>query len=170
MEVPVEPQPCLRPFSTEADGYHYLWRGSGPGQEATTISKYDPKTEQWLLQPTTGCPPSGLSSGGCASLGGYLYCHGGLNTVTSSVSSDLHKLNLKTFQWSEICPRNHLSEIPVSKDGGKLVAVDERTLICFGGWGIGPKQAGSRFIRDIRYRDPYGWTNELHCFDVLKGN
>lgn len=166
----MEPLPCLRPFSTEAGGCHYLWRGRGPGQEATSIGIYIPENEQWLLQPTTGCPPSGMSSGGCVSLGGYLYCYGGFNTVTNSMSSDLHKLNLKTFEWSEIYPRNHSLETPMNKDGCRLVAVNERTLMCFGGWGIGPIQAGSKFSRDVRYLNPYGWTNELHCFDELEGN
>ena len=167
--MPLEPLCCSRPFSAVKDGLHYLWRGRGPGMEATTISMYRPSTEQWILYSTTGSPPSGLCAGGCVSLGSYLYCTGGYDYVNGYWHNDIHKLNLDTFEWSEVYPRNCPSELPIQKDSGMLVAIDDRMLICFGGWGIGPKQSGSRFIRDRRYTEPFGWTNELHLLDAVEG-
>ena len=170
--APVEPPRCSRPFSSTKGRLHYIWRGEGPGLRAKIIGIYNPMTEQWILQRTTGCPPSGRCAGGCVSLGNYLYCIGGYNLNIGTWSNDIHKLNLDTFEWSEAYPQNNSElELPICKDGGGLVATDEQTLIFFGGWGIGPIQPGSRFTRDLRYRiEEYGWTNEFHCFQAKEGN
>ena len=169
MDSLVEPPRCSRPFSTEAGGLHYSWRGEGPGQNAKVIGIYNPTTEQWTLQRTTGSLPPGQCAGGCVSLGNYLYCFGGCADMISWLN-DLHKLNLDTFEWSKVYPRNRPSELPIRKDGGGLVVVNERILICFGGWGTGPTQSGSKFTWDTRYLpDKYGWTNEFHLFDTLEG-
>ena len=68
---------CAGPFSAEAGGLHYLWRGRGPAEKTTTVGVYDLETKKWTLQPTTGPTPNGLYSGGCAALGNHLYCFGG---------------------------------------------------------------------------------------------
>lgn len=166
----MEPLWCSRPFTAAKDGLHYSWRGRGPGQEANAIGIYNSETEQWILQPTTGQPPSGSCAGGCISLGDYLYFFGGYK-LPESWYNDLHKLDLNTYEWSKVNPHNYPSELPIRKDSGVLVAVDESTLICFGGYGMISRkcQSATRFIRDTRFRGPYGWTNELHLFDVLKG-
>ena len=127
---------------------------------------YNILTEQWTLTPTTGPPPPGLWGGGCAIIMNHLYCFGGYNG--SSHFNDLHKLNLKSFQWSKVHPQN-LSEQPICKAGCGLIAVNERTLVCFGGYGIEPThvQPGSTFTRNIFGSD--GWTNEFHLFDTQEG-
>ena len=169
MDALVEPPRCSRPFSTEAGGLHYSWRGEGPGQKAKVIGIYNPITEKWTLQPTTGSPPTGQCAGACISLGNYLYCFGGYADRRFWLN-DLHKLNLDTFEWSEVYPRNHPLELPICKDSGGLAVVNERTLICFGGWGTGPTQPGSKFILDTRtLPERYGWTNEFHLLDTLEG-
>ena len=176
MNTPVEPPGCSRPFFTTKGEFYYLWRGRGLGERSKIIGIYNPITEQWILQSTTGSLPTELCAGGCVSLGDYLYCIGGYDS-SKGWFNDIHKLNLETFEWSEVHPQNRLeSELPIRKDGGGLVATDEHTLIFFGGWGIqfGPEQPGSRFNRDLRYSSRgnkrYGWTNEFHCFDAKKGN
>ena len=146
----MEPPACRGAFTTAAKGLHYVWRGWGPAKEATTIRIFNPTNEEWTLQPTTGTPPTGLGYGGCASIGNDLYCFGGSNG--SSHFNDLHKLNLETFQWSEVHPRNDLTNWPMPKMGCGFVAIDERTLCCFGG-----------FNKDS------GWTNEFHLYDVQEG-
>ena len=156
MDAPVEPPACSAPFSAEAGGLHYLWRGKGPGERATTVGIYDPLTEQWVLQPTTGPPPPGVFGGGCAAIGSHLYCFGGYNG--SSFFNDLHQLNLRSFRWRKLCPRNTPLELPVCKSGCGIVAVGERTLACFGGYGIVPD-----------HEERSGWTNELHLLDVQEG-
>ena len=162
MDAPVEPPACVGAFSSEAGGLHY----SCAGEETTTIGVYDVQTEQWTLNPTTGPPPPGLR-GGCAIVTNELYCFGGYNSNRSSLINDLHKLNLRTYQWSKV-QRNGSSEQPICKTGCGLVAVNERTLACFGGYGSEPAhvQPGSTFTTDI---DSSGQTNEFHLFNIQEG-
>ena len=165
MDALVEPPACVNAFSAEAGGLHYSWRGRGR-EKTTSIGVYDIQTEQWTLAPTTGPPPPGLWVGGCAVMMKHLYCFGGTNG--SSLFNDLHKLNLETFQWSKVHPQNSLSEQPICKAGCGLVAVNERTLVCFCGWGSEPThvQPGSTFTKG------YGIvvrTNEFHLFDTQEG-
>ena len=167
---------CAGPFSAETGGLHYSWRGRGPAEKTATVGVYDPKTEQWTLQPTTGpiTAPSGLYSGGCVALDNHLYCFGGESSESSSGShqmhNDLHRLNLTTFQWSNVHlgSAQRVSSLPMQKAICGFVVVNERTLGCFGGWGpgIAPFQPGSRFLKD---EGVYGWTNEFHLFDVQTG-
>ena len=56
------------------------------------------------------------------------------------------------------------------KSGCGMVSYLDK-LILFGGYGIpsGPTQPGAQFIKNSKYTDGRGWTNELHMFDVQKG-
>ena len=165
IDAPVEPPACVRAFSAEAGGLHYSWRGRGR-EKTTSIGVYDVQTEQWTLTPTTGSPPPGMWAGRCTIITKHLYCFGGTNG--SSRFNDLHKLNLETFQWSKVHPQNDSSEQPICKTGCGLMAVNERTLVCFGGYGSEPThvQPGSTFTRDT---GSIGWTNEFHLFDTQEG-
>ena len=146
----MEPPACRSAFTTTANGLHYVWRGGGPAKKATTIGIFNPTNEEWTLQPTTGTPPPGHWDGGCASIGNDLYCFGG--NSGSSYFNDLHKLNLETFQWSEVHPRNDRTNWPLPKRICGFVAKNQRTLCCFGG------------STDIRF------TNEFHLYDVQEGD
>ena len=151
MDAPVEPPACMGAFTTTANGLHYVWRGDGPAVEATTIGIFNPTNEGWTLQPTTGTPPPGLWNGGCASVGNDLYFFGGENG--SFYFNDLHKLNLETFQWSNLVHSgNDQRSWPTLKSSCGFSAVDKGTLCCFGG-----------------YTDK-GWTNEFHLYDVQEGS
>ena len=161
----MEPPACAAAFSAEAGGLHYSWRGWGR-EKTTSIGVYDVQTEQWTLAPTTGPPPPGLWSGGCGVMMNHLYCFGGFDR--SSQFNDLHKLNLDTFQWSKVHPKNSLSEQPICKAGCGLIAMNERTLVCFGGYGSKPThvQPGSKFTWSI---GSGGRTYEFHLFDTQEG-
>ena len=161
----MEPPACDGAFSAEAGGLHYSWRGQGR-EKTTSIGVYDVQTEQWTLTPTTGPPPPGLWGGGCAVTMNNLYCFGGYDGF--SWFNDLHKLNLETFQWSKVHPKNDSSEQPTCKSGCRLIAVNKRTLACFGGWCSKPThvQPGSTFYCGIKSD---GQTNEFHLFDTQEG-
>ena len=165
MDAPVEPPACACAFSAEAGGLHYLWRGRGR-EKTTSIGVYEVQTEQWTLTPTTGPTPPGYCNGGCAIIKKILYRFGGYDG--SSRFNDLHKLNLETFQWSKVHPKNVSSEQPICKVGCGLIAVNERTLVCFGGCGrkLPHVQPGSTFNRGYGSE---GRTNEFHLFDTQEG-
>ena len=165
MDVPAEPPACGGSFSAEAGGLHYSWRGRGR-EKTTSIGVYDVQTEQWTLTPTTGPPPPGLQAGGCTIIRNHLYFFGGYGGY--SRFNDLHKLKLENFQWSKVSPKNDLSELPICKEGCGLIAVNERTLVCFGGYGSEPThvQPGSTFTR---VGGSVGRTNEFHLFDTQEG-
>ena len=167
MNAQVEPQACYAPFSTEANGFHYLWRGWGQGEKETTIGIYDSLTEQWTLQPTTGSPPLGVGGGGCVSIGNHLYCFGGHGE--SFYFNNLHELNLEAFQWSKLHP-SCSSECPLRKVGCSVFAVNERTLGCFGGFSndLTYARPGST-CTSTKSKDGTGWTNEMHFFDIQAG-
>ena len=160
MDAPVEPPACANAFSAEAGGLHYSWGGRGR-EKTTSIGVYDVQTEQWTLTPTTGPPPPGMWVGRCAIMMKHLYCFGGYDG--SSRFNDIHKLNLETFQWSKVHTTKNLSEQPICKVGCGLIAVNERTLVCFGGYCGKPThvQPGSTFRN--------GRTNEFHLFDTQEG-
>ena len=162
----VEPAACAGAFSTESDGLHYIWRGAGPRQTETTIAIYNVKTERWALQRTTGSPPPGLCEGGCAIIGNHMYCFGGDDG--SSWYDDLHKLNLETFQWSKVHPKNGQLKGPIRKGSFNAIVLDERYLCYFGGYGFG-STCKSTFSVNSFFTDGRGWTNEFHLFDVQQG-
>ena len=171
MDAPVEPPPCVGAFSTECDGCHYTWRGGGPGEKATTIGVFNSSIDKWTIHPTSGDIPPGLAYGGCVSRGHSIYCFGG-RSDWSTFYNDTNKLNLETFQWVELQPKNNLSEWPICKGNCGFIIVDNKTLGCFGGFGIpGPNQpsSGSTFTRNTRFTDGRGWTNEFHLYDLERG-
>lgn len=160
----VEPLPCYRPLSAEANCFHFVWRGFGPGRKATTIGVFDGYTEQWSLKNTTGPSPPGVYGGQMVSRGNCLYAFGGENW--SSCYNDMHKLGLDTFKWGKV---HSTGTHPIKKSSFGLVCVNDTTLCCFGGYGIIPKQPGAAYAKSTQSSDGRGWTNEFHFFDILKG-
>ena len=150
MDAPVEPPACWSPFTTAVDELHYVWRGGGPAKEATTIGIFNATNEEWTLQPTTGIPPPGLWDGGCTSIEDDMYVFGGYGRF--SRFNDLHKLSLDSFHWTKVHPRNDQTNWPVPKQGCGFVAIDKRTLCCFGG-----------------YTDDGDRTIEFHLYDIQEG-
>ncbi len=166
--LPVEPSPRSRPFSTAADGCHYMWRGGGPGRGSNIIAVCDPSTELWSLLPTTGPLPPGECGGRSVCVGRCLYTFGGRREDWSSYFNDMSKLDLDTLQWTKV---QTSGSQPMKKGGCDLVCVNERTLCCFGGIGIGPTQPGST-ITKVTLSDGHGLanvTNEFHVFAIQNG-
>ena len=166
----MEPSARYGSFSAESGGLHYIWRGRGLSvPQESSVNIYNPTTELWTSQVTTGPPPTGVFDGACTATESHLYCFGGIGESMRR-NSDLHKLNLKTYQWSKVQAGNDLSAVPgLRKNGCGLIKIDEKTLGCFGGYGLGSKQPGSIFTGNAKASDGSGWTNELHLFDTQKG-
>ena len=163
-DATVEPPPCLCPFSAKADGLHYCWRGKGSNERSNSLFVYECNTETWSMKPTTGPTHPGLCSGYSFIVGRYFYSFGGFDGFT--FYNDMSKLDLDTLQWSKV---QTTGSQPIRKHACGLVKVDERTLCCIGGYGIGPTQPGSTFAKDAFSSDKSGWTNEIYLFDVQDG-
>ena len=131
---------------------------------ASSVHSFDGLLESWYSEDTGGVPPHGLYNGACAPAGHHVYVYGG--TDGSAYQSSLHQLDTRTWTWKQLS-----STGPMRKSGCRMVSYGSN-LVLFGGYGIpsGPTQPGSEFVKNSKYIDTgRGWTNELHTFDLIKG-
>ena len=135
----------------------------------STVHCFDVHSETWRERPVEGAPPPGIYLGACASSGQCLYCFGGLDGSTDHNS--LHQLDTSSavLGWTQLTTPDPNSG-PMRKVGCGMVAYRNR-LVLFGGYGLpcGPTQPGAEFVKNDRYTDGRGWTNELHVFNVTEG-
>ena len=121
----------------------------------------------------TGVSLPGLCSGGFAVAAETLYYYGGNDG--RSLYSSLHSLNTVTLEWKELQSKNPADQ-PMPKSGHGMVTYHEETvgvtsLAVLAGYGKHTTlatQPGSTFIQDTR-RTGWGWTNELHLFNLTNG-
>ena len=135
---------------------------------AHVVEMFDEYTESWQQKEVTGeAPASGVYTAASASVDDDLFTFGGFDG--SRWFNALHVLKRAT-QWIELCPQNDRAESPMAKFGAGMVAFGNN-LAVFGGFGIphGPTQPGSSFLRDTRYTDGSGWTNEFHIYNLEDG-
>ena len=130
---------------------------------ASSVHSFDPLLESWSENKCGGVPPAGLYLGACASAGHHVYVYGGLNG--SDFQSSLHQLDTRTWTWKQLS-----SSGPMRKAECGMVVYGSK-LVLFGGYGFpsGPTQPGAEFVKNSKYSDGRGWTNELHTFDLIKG-
>ena len=157
----------------------YLWGGrtqnfstSGRKTLQSEIEVFDTFSETWTKKTVTGVPPPGLLDGGFAVVAETLYHFGG--NVGLSPYSSLHGLNTVTLEWRELQLKNPADQ-PMPKCGHGIVTYHEETVgvtsvAVLAGYGkpTTPIQSGSTFIQNTN-RTGWGWTNELHLFDLTNG-
>lgn len=137
---------------------------------ASVVEVFDPRRELWEAKRTTGeLPTPGLYSAASALLNDDLFTYGGLDGKGYEVAS-LHRLDTKTYHWFKLSPENAKEEAPMAKFGAAMIACGE-DLALFGGHGFprGPTQPGSSLVKDTRYSDGSGWTNEFHIYHFNEG-
>ena len=142
-----------------------MWGGrtkGSPKEKGELVHIFHGLTEVWSSKQCQGpSPPDGIYCGASASAGYHLYLYGGIDGP--HYHGSLHQLDTRSWTWS------HLSSCgPMYKTGCKLVAYDE-SLLCIGGHGLSSgntSQPGAEFVEDT---DDRGWTNELHAYDLRKG-
>ena len=138
----------------------YVWGGLSKSKLSSVhVHSFDPLLESWSEERCDKYHPPGLSLGACASAGHYFYVYGGKDG-----SNNLHQLDTKSGTWKQFS-----SVGPMRKIGCKMVAYGSK-LALFGGYGYpsGPTQPGAEFaLNKLNGND--GWTNELHIFDINKG-
>ena len=164
-----EPSPRFGQFSAVVEGKLCVYGGrtndfrKEKSGLASSVHSFDGLLESWYRKDTGGVPLPGLYHGACASDGHYVYVYGGSNG--SARQGFLHQLDTRTWTWKQLS-----SSGPMRKTGCKMVAYGSN-LVLFGGRGIpsGPTQPGAEFVKKSNYTDGRGWTNELHTFDLIKG-
>lgn len=114
--------------------------------------------ESWADHQYSGVPPSDRFQGGaCTSSGHHLYLYGGIEQNT------LYQLDTKVRKWKQLS-----AAVPMKSTGCGMITYDSK-IVLFGGYGAqsGTTQPGAEFIRSGQ--GAFGWTNELHIFDLKKG-
>ena len=167
-----EPSPRFSPFFTSVDGQIYMWGGctedfsTSRWKKIVSIESFDSYLETWTRKTTKGDPPPWCYYGACASSGHIIYAYGGIDG--QSYYGSLYEFNTRTSSWRELAP--HSADSPMKKLFCSMVVCGEKCVL-FGGHGIpsGPTQSGADFVRDNSLTDGSGWTNEMHTFDLKKG-
>ena len=140
-------------------------------QLASVFVQFDIHSEVWCQRHTLGSPHPGLSTAACTSLGNYIFAYGGYcDDGYSNMSGVLSCLNVKTLTWSQLCPEGTAGG-PMGKITCGMVEFHHDKLAVIGGYGFptGHPQPGSSFIRNTKFTDGRGWTNEIHVFDLSQG-
>ena len=136
---------------------------------ASVVELFDPYREEWRIEKTTGEPPiPGLWIAAFASVHDDLFIYGGSDRCGGdNVVSSFHRLDTKTYHWSELAPQNDQEQPPMAKGAAAMVACGD-TLALFGGKGLpqSPLQPGSSFIEES---GGAGYTNEFHIYHQKKG-
>lgn len=171
-----EPSPRFWQYSCVIEGRLYTWGGGDVDVFAKRVSMkdslsfvhiYEPYTETWTQQATTGTPPPACADGACASIGHHFYTYGGFSALGSTKGS-LHQLDTRTLEWTTL---PNCGDCPMRKQACGMVAHDNN-LVLFGGTGIPSAhiQHGSEFIPDrFSTEEGSGWTNELNIYDIKTG-
>ena len=168
-----EPVPRFGHVAVGLEGLRvYLWGGVTEDvtqremELRSSVELFDLRTGIWVQKSTKGTPPSGLYLCAYTLLGDQLYTYGGWDG--SSWYNNVHCLNLKSLTWRELEPTNP-SHGPLKKNGAGMVSLHEDKLVLFGGYGIptgGQQPAGAKLIRNDKFSDGRGHTNELHVFNL----
>ena len=163
-----EPSPRWGHHSAAVGGQLYVWGGrtkdfsKEKSELAVSVHSFNQCMETWQTRATTGkCPPT-VYRGSCTSSGHHLYLYGGSDG--HCYNDSLHQLDTDSLEWSQ------LPSGPMKKIRCGMVSYEDK-LILFGGYGTPscPTQPGAEFVEN-RTTNGRGWTNELHMFDLQKGD
>ena len=135
---------------------------------SSVVEIFDLYSESWEQRPVTGDAPStGTYVPASASLHDDLFSFGGFDG--SRRFNTLHRLDTEKLCWSQVSPQN-ADGAPMPKSGCGMIAF-ANGLGVFGGYGVprGPTEPRS-FIKDTRFTDSRGWTNEFHIYNLSQGN
>ena len=137
---------------------------------SSVVEIFDPysDSESWEQRQVEGNAPSpGTYAAASASLHDDLFSFGGLDGRDRF--NTVRRLDTKTWCWSQVSPQN-ADGAPMPKHGCRMIAF-RSSLVVFGGYGVpqGPTELQS-FIKDTRYTDGGGWTNEFHIYNLSEGN
>lgn len=181
-----EPSPRFKHMKCATSrGEIFMWGGQtsecysddGRMKISSVVDHFDPYKEEWSQQLTTeGTPHPGFSDAAFCSFGDNLFMYGGVSDADVTVSSEcvsgvLSCLNTKTLNWTTLGCAETESSRPMKKTGSGLVNFGYDKLAVIGGYGFptGPVQPGSSFVRNPRFDDGRGYTDEFHIMDMSQG-
>ena len=151
-----EPLPRSDHVAVAVDNKLHMWGGfAGSVEKSRELSKhvevFDISVELWEQKPTHayGTSPPGLYDTAYTVVGSCLFVFGGYDGV--SRHNTTFKLDLLSFKWEQVEVSNPSSG-PQKKSGCGMVSYGHNQLVIFAGW------TGSGI-----------WTDELHVFDLDKG-
>ena len=150
-----------------------FYSNDGRIQLASVVEQFDIHSEVWCQLGTGGTPHPGLSRTSCTSFGNPLFIYSGYCDDTySNFSGALSCLDLTTLTWSQLSLAGGTVGGPMRKIASGIVHFHHDKLAVIGGSGnpTGPTQPGSSFIRNTKFTDGRGWTNEIHVFDISQGS
>ena len=175
-----QPAPRFLHHAAQIGHKTYLWGGrtedfitTGRKTLPLEIETFDAFSETWTKSKiVTGAPPPGLCNGGFAVVAETLYHFGGEDGP--SPYSSLRSLNTETLEWRELHSKNPADQ-PMPKIGHGIVTYHDETvgvtsIAVLAGYGkaVTPVQPGSTFIQNTKHTG-WGWTNELHLFNLTNG-
>ena len=184
-----EPKPRYDHVAVSSRGQVIVWGGltsdsddpaADPSRlkfaSASVVEQFNPCTEVWCQRSTVGTPHPGRQSPACTLShdGNDLFMYGGNGlggNLASRTRGVLSRLNIKTLTWSLLCPEA-LGGAPMKKYGsGMFMFKYGDKVAVIGGYGFPtcPTQPGATFIRDTKFTDGIGWSNECHVFDISQG-
>ena len=132
---------------------------------SSVVEIFDLYSESWEQRPVAGDAPSpGTYGAASASLHDDLFSFGGIDG--SRHFNTLHRLDTEKLCWSQVSSQNAVGA-PIPKWGCGMIAF-ANGLGVFGGYGV-PTEPRS-FIKDTRFTDGRGWTNEFHIYNLSEGN
>ena len=131
------------------------------------VEIFDAYSEIWEQRQVEGDAPSpGLYLSASTSLHDDFFTFGGL--VDKNYFNTLHRLDTKTWRWCQLSAQN-AEGAPMPKVACGIISFRD-SLGVFGGYGIpqGPTEPRS-FIKNTRFKDGRGWTNEFHIYHLKEG-
>ena len=155
------------------DGKVFMWGGhcgaAGiPDDHRNVIDIYDPASQRWSQQKTSGPSPPGLVGAACVGISPYMYIFAGLDTDADEHFNTIHQLDTRSLVWKEVKAVNPL-EAPMKQAGARMVSYSTSLLVTIGGYGRLPDTPQSRadYVADTDegYKGR-GWTNELGVFNL----
>ena len=170
LKRPYEPKPRAFHYAGAVRGELLVFAGKTVDFDkikeelSSTIQVFDQYLEQWRQLQTTGCPPKGLYAGCCCvSSSGDLYVYGGHDG--SNYRGGLYKLSSE--KWRQLSSESDVNG-PMKKNGCGMVVFCKKKVGVIGGYGLPPAslQPGASFVKNERYSDGRGWTNEIRIFDT----
>ena len=135
---------------------------------SSVVEIFDPYFESWEQREVEGnAPLPGTHFAASASLHDDLFSFGGRDG--RNFFNAFHRLDTKTWCWSQVSPQN-ADVAPLPKCGCGMIAF-RNSLVVFGGYGRpqGPTEPQS-FVKNTKFNDGRGWTNEFHIYNLSGGN